>query len=203
MNTKAFTLIELLVVVLIIGILAAVAVPQYQKAHERSLLSKMLASAKQLHEAQREYLLANGYSAYKMEDLSVDFSGPVLNSYTNNSLCGTGTKLGGHALGGGIIDLGEYEIGIATNTYKRSSNTVSLACLKDACKCVGFVDDQYGPWGEGGTPNLYGSPVCWQGIGVPGYGHYVQNKDWCSQTFHVKANLNKNGSGLSYGLIGI
>ncbi len=59
-NKKAFTLIELLVVVLIIGILAAVAVPQYQKAVEKSRATEALTLLKALRDQQQLCLLEHG-----------------------------------------------------------------------------------------------------------------------------------------------
>ena len=71
MNKKAFTLIELLVVVLIIGILAAIAVPQYQKAVEKSKSAQAVTMLKSVYQAAQEYYLANGTWPTSFADLSV------------------------------------------------------------------------------------------------------------------------------------
>ena len=52
-HAKGFTLIELLVVVLIIGILASVALPQYQKAVEKSRATEAIQMLHQLNNAMR------------------------------------------------------------------------------------------------------------------------------------------------------
>ena len=76
MNKKnAFTLIELLVVVLIIGILAAIALPQYEKAVARSQVVGYLPFAKAIGNAQEVYYLANGKYALDVSELDVNQDG--------------------------------------------------------------------------------------------------------------------------------
>ena len=93
---KGFTLLELLVVVLIIGILAGIALPQYKRAKEKAEAAELLTSVKALHEAQQRYFLVNGTFAENFDDLDIDFSGykrngcPVFSSFPKNDCLSNG-----------------------------------------------------------------------------------------------------------------
>ncbi len=70
---KGFTLIELLVVVLIIGILSAVALPQYQKSVVRARMAEALVASKAIYDAEQIYQMENGEYTTLFENLIIDY----------------------------------------------------------------------------------------------------------------------------------
>ncbi len=58
---RGFTIIELLVVVLVISILAAIAVPRYQKSREKTFFAAMQSDLKNLMSAEEIYYSTHGY----------------------------------------------------------------------------------------------------------------------------------------------
>ncbi len=78
---KGFTLVELLVVVLIIAILAAVALPQYTTAVERSRATEALTLMAAIGESAQRYRFHQGVWPTRWSQLDVDI--PKLSGETN------------------------------------------------------------------------------------------------------------------------
>lgn len=85
-NKKGFTLIEMLVVVLIIGILAAIALPQYQLTIDKATFAKLQATVASLRDAYDEYYMIHGVATRKFENLSFTMPNDFIKVMSDNMI---------------------------------------------------------------------------------------------------------------------
>lgn len=172
---NGFTLIELLVVVLIIGILSAVALPQYRVAVAKSRLAAIIPVVRGAKDSLEMYYMANGsYPPDAATDFGFDITLP--SGCTNN-----GTTSGSDCPNGVIYDLLDYgtpnvlginskdKVGwlIWLDNSARPGETRCLAVASDAtansvCKSMGGREvpgEQYRYFTHrAGTPKVYALP---------------------------------------------
>ncbi|WP_428043678.1 type IV pilin protein [Candidatus Avelusimicrobium faecicola] len=105
-----FTLIELLVVVLIIGILAAMALPQYFKAVERSRMAEAVTLVDSIVKAQRRKWMQTNRYAERFEGLDVSPKGATGSEYYTKGDPQTGAGGNGFVIALGNSDFTDSQV---------------------------------------------------------------------------------------------
>ena len=149
MKNHAFTLIELLVVVLIIGILAAIALPQYEKAVAKSRIIQMFVLGRAICVAQESYFLGNGTYTDDLSKLDINFSDDVISQYNiglylndTNAWAHMSIQVNGKGIGWDFVykDKKAYCIAQNSNELGKSICKSITGVDPDLTRDVGFSD---------------------------------------------------------------
>jgi type IV pilus assembly protein PilA len=116
-NKKGFTLIELLIVVVIIGILAAIAIPKFANTKEKAYIASMKSDLRNLITAQEAYYSDWNTYAQAITDLGTNYNTSNGVAVSLSGVTGTGwqanatsistTKTCNITLGGGATNEGD------------------------------------------------------------------------------------------------
>lgn len=119
LRIKGFTLIELLVVVLIIGILAAIALPQYERAVKKSRLAQAVSLVRSLREAEERYYMTNGEYTANLELLDISFVCPkdFSCSYVSSGVIVFEHRVDHWAIHGGLANRASYLDSLKNKMY--------------------------------------------------------------------------------------
>ena len=109
-SKKGFTLVEIMIVVVIIGLLAAMAIPAFQKVRQSSIQKTLINDAKQIAGAANQYMMEYGVTSVEFKSDATGKVGGELSVYVKyvskgNELPGTfaaasdSYKVGNAALG--------------------------------------------------------------------------------------------------------
>lgn len=167
-SKNGFTLIELLVVVLILGILAAIALPQYQKAVTKSRAANLQHLLAAVVDASNLYYLQHGVYPTSFEQLDVNL--PFQTLPGSSSTCDKRNLYPSSVKGGDGFELTIYN----SKSSNLSHNFISAHFTDGKYKCGGFVHYNF-------VKNGYGNNSSW-----------MNNRTFCAEYYY---NRNCNGVG--------
>jgi type IV pilus assembly protein PilA len=118
-DQKGFTLIELMIVIAIIGILAAIAIPQFSAYRKRAYKATTISDAKNAYTAVQAYLADYPNATAPAEDIGASSVGTIYTGLRTSAATSVSIASGGVISASNTNITGTYVIsatGAATNT---------------------------------------------------------------------------------------